>query len=42
MEASDKRILDQIRSEARLVIGFVEGIEYDTLMRGITKWLSIV
>jgi len=38
MEVRDKRILDKIRSEARLVIGFIEGSEYDTFVQNeLTK-----
>ena len=32
MEVRDKRILDKIRSEARLVISFVDGIDYDAFV----------
>ena len=46
MEIRDKRILDKIRSEARLVIGFVESLEYDTFVqdeltkRAVTQTLA--
>ena len=46
MEVRDKRILDKIRSEARLVITFIEDVDYDTFMqsemtkRAVTQTLA--